>query len=73
MSETDRSALELQALHRVIASGTRALDLDVVLDRCLEQTLAVSRGDAGLIYFADESRFATSSTPTSGPCGPLRT
>jgi signal transduction histidine kinase/GAF domain-containing protein len=52
----EQSELELQALQRVVASGRRALDLDVVLDRCLEQTIAVSRADAGLIYFADEPR-----------------
>ncbi len=56
MSEREQSELELRALQRVVASGARALDLDVVLDRCLEQTLAVARADAGVIYFADERR-----------------
>lgn len=57
MSETpDQSALELQALQRVVATGGRALDLDVVLDRCLEQALAVARGAAGMIYLRDERR-----------------
>ncbi|MCU1279547.1 MAG: multi-sensor signal transduction histidine kinase [bacterium] len=56
MSERDQSALELQALQRVIASGTRALDLEVVLDRCLEQALGVARADAGIIYLRDPKR-----------------
>ena len=56
MSERDQSALELQALQRVIASGARALDLDVVLDRCLEQALAVAGADAGTIYLRDPKR-----------------
>ncbi|MDB4970875.1 MAG: phoR6 [Myxococcales bacterium] len=57
MSDTrDQSALELQALQRVIASGARALDLDVVLDRCLEQTLHVTRTEAGLIYLREPER-----------------
>jgi len=56
MSETDRSALELQALHRVIASGTRALDLEVVLGRCIEQAMAVASADAGVIYLRDPRR-----------------
>jgi signal transduction histidine kinase len=56
MTERDQSALELQALQRVIASGTRALDLDVVIDRCLEQALGVARGDAGVIYLRDPKR-----------------
>jgi PAS domain S-box-containing protein len=50
----DQSALELQALQRVVASGGRALDLDVVLDRCLEQALAVARAAAGMIYLRDQ-------------------
>jgi signal transduction histidine kinase len=56
MSELDQSALELQALQRVIASGTRAFDLEVVLDRCLEQALGVARGHGGVIYLRDPKR-----------------
>ncbi len=56
MSERDQSAFELQALQRVIDSGARALELDVVLDRCLEQALAVARADAGTIYLRDAKR-----------------
>ncbi|MGZ3429295.1 MAG: GAF domain-containing protein, partial [Polyangia bacterium] len=56
MSELDQSALELQALQRIIASGERAFDLDVVLDRCLEQALAVARADAGTLYLRDAKR-----------------
>ena len=52
----DQSALELQALQRVVATGGRALDLDAVLDRCLEQALAVARAAAGMIYLRDERR-----------------
>ena len=55
-SARDQSELELQALHRVIASGARALDLDVVLDRCLEQALAVARAEGAVIYLRDERR-----------------
>ncbi len=55
-NDADRSALELQALQRVIASGARALDLDVVLDRCIEQAMEVARADAGLIYLRDPRR-----------------
>ena len=51
-----QAALELRALHRVIASGARALDLEVVLDRCLEQALAVARADAGALYLRDPKR-----------------
>ncbi|HEY2745164.1 MAG TPA: ATP-binding protein [Polyangia bacterium] len=54
--DVDRSALELQALQRVIASGARALDLEVVLDRCLEQSMEVGRADAGIIYLRDPRR-----------------
>jgi len=56
MSDNDRSALELQALQRVIASGTRALKLEVVLDRCIEQSMAVAEADAGVLYLRDERR-----------------
>ena len=52
----EQSALELRALQRVIATGARALELDVVLDRCLEQALAVARADAGQIYLLDPKR-----------------
>ena len=51
-----QAALELRALHRVIASGSRALDLEVVLDRCLEQAMAVARADAGTLYLRDPKR-----------------
>ena len=69
MSETDRSALELQALQRVIASGTRALDLDVVLDRCIEQAMEVARADAGTIYLRDQRRgvFALAASRNAPP------
>jgi signal transduction histidine kinase len=50
----DQSALELQALQRVIASGARALELEVVLERCLEQEVQLARADTGVIYLRDE-------------------
>ena len=56
MTLEDQAALELRALHRVIASGARALDLEVVLDRCLEQALRVARADAGTLYVRDPKR-----------------
>jgi len=56
MTEQDQSALELQALQRVSASGMRALDLDFVLDRCLEQALQVARCETCLIYLRDDKR-----------------
>jgi signal transduction histidine kinase len=56
VSGEEQSALELRALQRVIATGARALELDVVLDRCLEQALAVARADAGQIYLLDAKR-----------------
>lgn len=52
----EQAALELRALQRVIASGARALDLDVVLGRCLEQAMAVARADAGTLYLRDPRR-----------------
>ncbi len=54
--EPQQAALELRALQRVISSGARALELDVVLDRCLEQAMAVARADAGMIYRRDPKR-----------------
>jgi signal transduction histidine kinase len=56
MTEEEQSALELQALQRVIASGGRARGLDVVLERCLEQALKVARCETGCIYLRDEKR-----------------
>src|SRR5436305_1416248 len=56
VTEEAQSALELQALQRVIASGARALDLEVVLDRCLEQAIAVARSDGGTLYLRDAKR-----------------
>ena len=56
MTDEQQSALELAALQRVIASGARALELDVVLKRCLEQAIAVARADGGSIYLLDSRR-----------------
>lgn len=56
MSDAQQSELELRALQRVIASGERALDLEVVLDRCLEQAMAVAGAQTGLIYLREEER-----------------
>jgi signal transduction histidine kinase/GAF domain-containing protein len=53
MSETTP---ELIALQRVLSGGATTLDLDAVLGRCLEQTLALARADAGLIYLLDGAR-----------------
>jgi signal transduction histidine kinase len=52
----DRDALELQALHAAIAAGAHALDLDAVLDRCLEQAARLARADAAFIYLRDANR-----------------
>lgn len=56
MTDQEQSALELAALRRVIASGARALQLDVILDRCLEQAIEVARADGGTIYLRDDKR-----------------
>jgi signal transduction histidine kinase len=56
VSDEQQSALELQALQRVIASGARALEIEVVLDRYLEQALRVARADAGAPYMRDPKR-----------------
>jgi len=71
-----QAALELRALQRVIASGARALELDVVLDRCLEQAMTVARADAGTLYLRDPKRgnyrLATSrNTSPDSPPPPL--
>jgi signal transduction histidine kinase len=52
----DQNALELRALQRVIESGSRALDLDVVLGRCLELARDVAHADAGIIYLRETRR-----------------
>jgi len=64
-----QAALELHALQRVIASGARALELDVVLDRCLEQAMAVARADAGTLYLRDprRSNYRLAASRNTGP------
>ena len=52
----DRDALELQALHAAVAAGAHALDLDAVLDRCLEQAARLAKSDAAFVYLRDQSR-----------------
>jgi GAF domain-containing protein len=49
-------ALELQALHAAVAAGAHALDLDAVLDRCLEQAARLAKADAAFIYLRDAGR-----------------
>jgi signal transduction histidine kinase len=56
MTSTSRDAFELVALQRVAQSGARALELDVVLRRCLEQSMKVAEADFGVIYLDDARR-----------------
>jgi signal transduction histidine kinase len=56
MIDKERDSVELRALQRVAQSGARALDLDVVLARCLEQSMKIARAEAGVIYLRDQRR-----------------
>ena len=56
MRDKNRDSFELRALQRVAQSGARALDLDVVLDRCLEQAVQVAGAVGGVIFLRDTRR-----------------